>query len=99
MAILAENNGRLFNLHTKDCTYQMNADEYGVLLHTYYGKKIDGENLADLIFQSDVGFLGNPEETVGNREYSQDCLPQELPSVLFYKTKYCSGQKQDIFYI
>lgn len=80
MAIMVENNGRLFNLHTKDCTYQMYADEYGVLLHTYYGKKIDGENLADLIFQADVGFSGNPEETVGNREYSLDCLPQELPS-------------------
>lgn len=80
MAILVENNGRLFNLHTKDCTYQMYADEYGVLLHTYYGKKIDGENLAELIFQADVGFSGNPEETVGNRAYSLDCLPQELPS-------------------
>ena len=58
----------------------MYADQYSVLLHTYYGKRIDGENLADLIFQVDVGFSGNPEETVGNREYSLDCLPQELPS-------------------
>ncbi len=80
MAIVVEKNGRLFNLHTADSTYQMYADEYGVLLHTYYGKRIDGENLADLIFQVDVGFSGNPEETVGNREYSLDCLPQELPS-------------------
>ena len=34
----------------------------------------------DLIFQADVGFSGNPEEKVGNREYTLDCLPQELLS-------------------
>ena len=80
MAISVEENGRLFNLHTEDSTYQMYADQYGVLLHTYYGRKTQGENLAALIYQADVGFSGNPEEAAGNREYSLDCLPQELPS-------------------
>ncbi|MCM1296312.1 MAG: alpha-galactosidase [Muribaculaceae bacterium] len=80
MAIQVEQNGRLFNLHTKDSTYQMYADEYGVLLHTYYGKKIDGDNMAELIYHADVGFSGNPPEAAGNRDYSLDCLPQELPS-------------------
>lgn len=80
MAIEVGMNGRLFHLHTKDSTYQMYADESGVLLHTYYGKRIDGENLSDLIFQADVGFSGNPPEAKGDRTYSLDCLPQELPS-------------------
>lgn len=80
MAICVGQSGRLFNLQTKDSTYQMYADEYGVLLHTYYGKRIDEENLEDLIFRADVGFSGNPPEAVWDRTYSLDCLPQELPS-------------------
>lgn len=80
MAIWVDPSGRLFHLQTKDSTYQMYADKHGVLLHTYYGKKIDKENLADLIFRADVGFSGNPPETVWDRTYSLDCLPQELPS-------------------
>ncbi|MDE7324031.1 MAG: alpha-galactosidase [Lachnospiraceae bacterium] len=80
MAIQVEKDGRLFNLQTADSTYQMYGDEYGVLLHTYYGKKIDGENLEELIFRADVGFSGNPPESVEDRTYSLDCLPQELPS-------------------
>lgn len=80
MAIQVEKDGRLFNLHTKDSTYQMYADAHGVLLHTYYGKKIDGESLEGLIFRADVGFSGNPPESLEDRTYSLDCLPQELPS-------------------
>lgn len=80
MAICVTQNGRLFHLHTKDSTYQMYADEKGVLLHTYYGKRIGEENLSDLIYRADVGFSGNPPEAGGDRRYSLDCLPQELPS-------------------
>lgn len=39
MAILTGEKGRLFQLQTKDGTYQMYADGHDVLLHTYYGKK------------------------------------------------------------
>ena len=80
MAIQIGKNGRLFNLHTKDSTYQMYVDGYGILLHTYYGKKIDGDSLEELIFKADVGFSGNPPEAEGDRTYSLDCLPQEIPS-------------------
>ena len=80
MAILVKENGRLFQLQTRDSSYQMYADEKGVLLHTYYGKRIEAENLSDLIFRADVGFSGYPPEADGDRTYSLDCLPQELPS-------------------
>ena len=80
MAILIGESGRLFHLQTRDGTYQMYADEHGVLLHTYYGRKIQAESVADLIFRADVGFSGNPPEAAGDRTYSLDCLPQELPS-------------------
>ena len=79
MAIKVDKEGRLFHLQTKDSTYQMYADEKGILLHTYYGKKIDEENLCGLICRADVGFSGNPPEAGEDRSYSLDCLPQEMP--------------------
>lgn len=80
MGIEVGKNGRLFTLHTKKSSYQLMADEKGVLLHLYYGNKIDGEELSDLIVRSDVGFSGNPAEAGGDRTYSLDTLPQEAPS-------------------
>ena len=79
MAIKVSENGRLFTLQTKDSSYQMFADDKNVLLHLYYGEKIGEENLSGLIFCTDMGFAGNPEEAGPNRKYSLDALPQEIP--------------------
>ena len=79
MAIKVSENGRLFTLQTKDSSYQMFADDKNVLLHLYYGEKIGEENLSGLIFCTDMGFAGNPEEAGINRKYSLDTLPQEIP--------------------
>ena len=49
MGILYEETGRVFTLQTKNSTYQMKADEQGVLLHTYYGEKTDDTDLSGLI--------------------------------------------------
>ena len=80
MAIQISKNGRLMTLQTKDSSYQMLADEKGVLLHLYYGSRIDAEDVSDLILRSDVGFSGNPEEAGCDRTYSLDTLPQEVAS-------------------
>ena len=80
MAIKVSENGRLFTLQTKDSSYQMFADDKNVLLHLYYGEKIGEENLSGLIFCTDMGFAGNPEEAGSDRTYSLDTLPQEVPS-------------------
>lgn len=80
MAIQISSDQRTFTLQTKASTYQMAVDTYGVLLHLYYGKRIEAENLESLIYKSDVGFSGNPQEAGSDRTYSLDCLPQELPS-------------------
>lgn len=80
MAIIINESGRVFTLQTKNSTYQMAADSCGVLLHTYYGAKIDAVDMSSLIHKSDVGFSGNPVEADGDRTYSLDCLPQELPT-------------------
>ena len=43
MAIIFDENNRLITLNTKNSTYQMKIDEYGFLLHLYYGKRLTGD--------------------------------------------------------
>ena len=69
----------LFTLSTNNSSYQMKADQYGVLLHLFYGKKLnDADDLSSLIFMTDMGFCGNPACVGKNRIYSLDNLPQEV---------------------
>lgn len=78
MAIIYDGACRTFTLQTKNTTYQMKADEKGVLLHTYYGEKTDSFDKSYLIRYGDRGFSGNPYEEGGHdRTYSLDTLPQE----------------------
>ncbi len=76
MIVLDEKN-RVFTLHTKSSTYQMKADPYHVLLHTYYGPRIGGGDLSYLIRYADRGFSPNPSEAGRDRTYSLDTTPQE----------------------
>lgn len=78
MAIIIDDQHRIFTLHTKNTTYQMKADEQNVLLHTYYGEKTDNSDKSLLYWRSDRGFSGNPYE-MGKRDrtYSMDSLSQE----------------------
>lgn len=81
MAIIIDENSRVFTLHTRNSTYQMKADSQNVLLHTYYGEKTDNSDKSLLFYQADRGFSGNPYE-MGKRDrtYSMDSLPQEYSS-------------------
>lgn len=79
MAIEVGRDGRLFTLHTADTSYQMLADEKGTLLHLYYGERLrEGDDLAELIYCTDMGFSGNPSDAGEDRTYSLDQLPQEI---------------------
>ncbi len=71
---------RLFDLCTRHTAYQMKADGYGVLLHTYYGplSGLDGD-MSRLIGRADRGFSPNPPDAGEDRTYSLDTLPQEYP--------------------
>ena len=42
MGIIYCEKDRTFTLQTKETTYQMQVDQYGFLLHLYYGKKAEG---------------------------------------------------------
>ena len=91
--IVLDQENKLFTLHTRNTTYQMKADQYRVLLHTYYGPRLRGGDLSRLIQFADRGASPNPNEAGHRRDYSLDTLPQEystcgvgdfrLPSIEF----------------
>lgn len=80
MAILFQEEKRIFTLQTKQTTYQMKVDDFGFLLHLYYGAKVYGE-MDYLLTYYDRGFSGNPNDVGNNRTYSMDVLPQEYPTL------------------
>ena len=75
--IIQDYNNRVFTLQTRNTTYQLKADQNGLLLHTYYGPKLAGGDLSRLIRFADRGFSPNPDEVGNDRTYSLDTLPQE----------------------
>lgn len=70
---------KIFTLHTANSSYQMKVDEYGYLLHLYYGRRTDA-NMSYILSYRDTGFSGNPYHIGKRRDYSLDFLPQEYPS-------------------
>ena len=78
MGIIYCEKDRTFTLQTKNTTYQMQVDQYGFLLHLYYGKKAEG-CMDYLLTHYDRGFSGNPYDAGEDRTYSMDTLPQEFP--------------------
>lgn len=55
MAIHYEKEERIFTLETARTTYQMKVDDFGFLLHLYYGGKVEG-SMEYLLTYSDRGF-------------------------------------------
>ena len=69
---------RLLTISTDSSTYQMKVDEYGYLLHLYYGSRAEGD-LSYLVTYCDrSGMCGCPHD-VADRTYSLDVAPQEFP--------------------
>lgn len=79
MAILIDSTSRLFTLKTDHSMYQMKADRYGVLLHTWFGVQSSVFDYSYRIACADRGFSGNPYDAGDDRTYSLDVLPQEFP--------------------
>lgn len=78
MAIHYQREKRIFTLQTEHTTYQMKVDDFGFLLHLYYGSSISGD-MDYLLTYYDRGFSGNPADVGDDRTYSLDVLPQEYP--------------------
>ena len=79
--IVLDKEHNVFTLHTQNTTYQMKADQYSVLLHTYYGPRVSGGDLSYLIQYADRGSSPNPNEAGHRRDYSLDTLPQEYSKI------------------
>lgn len=77
MTICFDDKTRSFSIHTLNSTYQLKVDQYGFLIHLYYGPRMMG-NADYLIKYLDRGFSGNPYCVGKDRTYSLDALPQEL---------------------
>ncbi|MCH5268354.1 MAG: alpha-galactosidase [Lachnospiraceae bacterium] len=78
MSIQYNEKRKSFLLMTEKSAYQMKVDEYGFLLHLYYGKRTKAS--AEFVLQfADRGFSGNPYDVGSDRTYSMDVLPQEFP--------------------
>ena len=78
LAILYDDEKRIFTLHTKNSTYQFQADTHGYLMHLYYGRKSNGLMNWTLSFYN-RGFACSPYDAGNDRTYSLDYLPQEFP--------------------
>ena len=77
MSVEITGEGKVFSLHTKSTTYQMMVDQYGYLIHLYYGARTTGI-MSYLLDPWDRGGAGQPHG-VEDRTYSLDCMPQEFP--------------------
>ena len=97
MAIIMNQAEQVFTLQTKRTTYQMKAGDYGILLHLYYGARVEDCTMDYLLHRKDVGFSGNPYEAGEDRTFSLDTLPQEFPSygVGDYRNNWVGGCQAD----
>ena len=77
MAITFNEKTKVFSMHTKNSTWQMQVSKYGHLLHLYYGRKISEGELSYLVRGINRGFSGTPYEAGEDRAYSLDTYPQE----------------------
>lgn len=80
MAIHYHSGEKIFTLNTEHTTYQMKVDDFGFLLHLYYGAAIRTD-MDYLLTYYDRGFSGNPSDVGNDRTYSLDVLPQEYPAM------------------
>ena len=78
MSIRIDDATRTFTLHTRNTTYQMQVDEYGYLLHLYYGTRTEGHMGYLPTFADRSGCCCTPSD-VPQRTYSLDVLSQEFP--------------------
>jgi len=71
---------KTFSLHTENTTYQIKISEFGHLLHTYYGERIEDEDLSYATPCRTRSFTTVPADTEPRNDYCLDNLPQEFSS-------------------
>ncbi len=72
-------NNKLFSLDTRNTTYQLRIDEYGVLQHIYYGGKLYGS--AEYMSRHVCRGMGaSIADTGSDRSYELDTIMREYPT-------------------
>lgn len=70
---------KVFNITTRNSTYQMMVDEYGYLIHLYYGRRLKDElPRTNNLLYINSGVEVNPINAKFNKDYSLNILPQEV---------------------
>ena len=80
MAVVFDEQKKIFTLHTKNTTWQTKVSEYGHLPHLYYGRRIKDTDLSYMARGINRGFSGCPYAAGEHREYSLDTCLQEYPA-------------------
>lgn len=78
--ILINEKNKTYTIETKNTSYQMKVNPYGMLLHTYYGKRCSDEDMSYLV-TDDVPSSYTPQndKIEGDDLYCRvDHLPQEI---------------------
>ena len=79
MAIIFDKNLKTYTIQTKNTTYQMKINEFGVLLHTYYGRKVEGCDLGYSAYGDMSKYVPTSEFIKGDGTWANiDHLPQEV---------------------
>ena len=79
MAIIINEQAKTYTIQTKNTTYQMAVNPLGVLLHTYYGRKIENDNLCYTVYNDMRPFTPKSEEIKGDEAWAKvDHVPQEI---------------------
>lgn len=79
MAIIINKQAKTYTIQTKSTTYQMAINPFGVLLHTYYGRKIENDNLAYTAYGDMRQYTPKTEEIKGDEVWvNVDHIPQEI---------------------
>ncbi len=79
MGIIFNEESKIFKLDTKNTSYIMGVeDEFGYLLHYYYGKKLDGCDVAYLSRTTEPPFT--PDKNGRDKLSFLDCAPMEYPT-------------------
>ena len=79
MAIIYNEQAKTYTIQTKNTTYQMKVNPLGVLLHTYYGRKVENDDLSYTAFSDMWEFTPKTEHIKGNEVWCHiDHLPQEI---------------------
>ncbi len=79
MAIIRNDNDKTFTLVTKNTMYQLKIDEYGQLINTYYGEKME---YMDMHYAAEANwgasFSPNPADMEHKMSYSYNSTHQEI---------------------